>query len=148
MVSGYEILLVLLFVVVASTILSFTASNFAESIILRANNWCLAKIEKFETKGFKRLSLGNLIRIFCTFVIKILTYGDKMEDYRIKTAFKLNILSVTVLAMLVILSFSLIAIFYIIGFYIAFKLLMYMLWWLGGKPNEGARPKGTRFGGR
>jgi len=136
MVSGYEILLVLLVVVVAGTTLSFTASNFAESIILRTNDCCLAKIEKFETKGFKRLSLGNLIRIFCTFLIKILTYGDKIEDPRIRTAVKLNALSVTVLAMLMILSFSLVAVFYIVGFYIAFKLLMYMLWWLGGKPNK------------
>ena len=133
---GYEILLVLLVVVVAGTILSFTANNFAESIISRTNDWCLAKIEKFETKGFKRLSLGNLIRIFCTFIIQILTFGDKIENPTIRTAVKLNTLSVTVLAMLVILSFSLIAIFYIIGFYIAFKLLMYMLWWLGGRPNK------------
>ena len=133
--SGFEIIIILLIILVLGFILSFAASSFAESIVMRVTDWCLKKMEAYETKGLKRISFGNAIKILCFIIIKTFKHIDKIENDKLRTTVKLNAVSLIVSAAVALVSFLVIAFLYIVALYICFKLLMYILWLVGGRPS-------------
>ena len=58
MISGIELLIILLIILaIVFIVLSIFASSFAESLVIKVTDWCIQKMEVYETKGVKRFSV-------------------------------------------------------------------------------------------
>jgi hypothetical protein len=122
-----EIIIILLIILAVGILLSFIASSFTESIILRVTDWCLKKMEAYETKGASRFSVSGIIKTFCSILVRTFNYIDKIENSRLRTGLKLNAVSVIVSITIALISFLLIVSFYIVMTLIALYLLYYLL---------------------
>jgi len=94
-------------------------------------------MEVYERKGVKRFSVRGGITFVCSFVLTIFRYIDRIENEKLRTTLKLNAALFIFSGSIAIVSFLAIAFFYIVAFYIALKILMYILWIIAGKPSDG-----------
>ncbi|RZN35121.1 MAG: hypothetical protein EF813_09130 [Methanosarcinales archaeon] len=108
-----EIITIFIVILVIEIMLSFVASSFTESIVMRVTDWCLKKMEAYETKSVSRFSVGGIVKTVCSVIITTFKFIDKIENPRLRTGLKLNAVSAIVFITLALLSFLLIALFYI-----------------------------------
>ena len=128
-----EIVIILLIILVVGIILSFVASSFTESIVLRVTNWCLKKMEAYETKNVSRFSVGGIIKTVCSVIVGTFKYIDKIDNPRLRTGLKLNAVSVIVSITFALIPFLLIAFYYIAITVIAIAIAviaLYLLYYL------------------
>ena len=122
-----EIITIFIAILVIGIILSFVASSFTESIVMRVTDWCLKKMESYETTSVSRFSVGGIVKTVCAVIITTFKFIDKIENPRVRTGLKLNAVSAIVSITLALLSFLLIAFFYIaiviLVIYALYKLL-------------------------
>lgn len=108
-----EIITIFIAILVIGIILSFVASSFTESIVMRVTDWCLKKMEAYEVKSVSRFSVDGIVKTVCLAIVTTFKYIDKIENSRLRTGLKLNAVSAIVSITLALLSFLLIAFFYI-----------------------------------
>ena len=122
-----EIIILLLIILAVVIILSFVASSFTESIVLRVTDWCLKKMEAYETKDAGRFSVSGITKTFCSIIVTTFNYIDKIENSQLRTVLKLHAVTVIVSITFALLSFLLIAFFYItitlIALYLLYRLV-------------------------
>ena len=136
MISGIELLIICLIILaIGFIILSIFASSFAESLVIKVTDWCIQKMEVYETKGVKRFSVRGVIWFVCSFVLTIFRYIDRIENEKLKSALKLNAASFIFSGSIAIVSFLAVAFFYLVALYIAFKIFVYILWLIAGRPS-------------
>ena len=136
MISGIELLIILLIILaIVFIVLSIFASSFAESLVIKVTDWCIQKMEVYETKGVKRFSVRGAIWFVCSFVLTIFRYIDRIENEKLKSALKLNAASFIFSGSIAIVSFLAVAFFYLVALYIAFKIFVYILWLIAGRPS-------------
>lgn len=136
MISGIEFLIIFLIILaIGFIILSIFASSLAESLVIKVTDWCIQKMEVYETKGVKRFSVRGGIWFVCSFVLTIFRYIDRIENEKLRAALKLNAASFIFSGSIAIVSFLAIAFFYLVALYIAFKIIMYILWLIAGRPS-------------
>ena len=122
-----EIITIFIVILVIGIILSFVASSFTESIVMRVTDWCLKKMEAYEAKSVSRFSVGGIVKTVCSVIVTTFKFIDKIENPRVRTGLKLNAVSAIVSITLALLSLLLIAFFYIaitiLAMWILYKLL-------------------------
>ena len=122
-----EIIVIFIAILVIGIILSFVASSFTESIVMRVTDWCLKKMEAYETNSVSRFSVGGIVKTVCSAIVMTFKFIDKIENPRLRTGLKLNAVSAIVSITLALLSLLLIAFFYIaitiLVIWILYKLL-------------------------
>ena len=122
-----EIITIFIVILVIGIILSFVASSFTESIVMRVTDWCLKKMESYETNSVSPFSVGGIVKTVCSVIVATFKLIDKIENPRLRTGLKLNAVSAIVSITLALLSFLLIAFFYIaiiiLSIWILYKLL-------------------------
>ena len=122
-----EIITIFIAILVIGIILSFVASSFTESIVMRVTDWCLKKMEAYETNSVSPFSVGGIVKTVCSVIVATFKLIDKIENPRLRTGLKLNAVSAIVSITLALLSLLLIAFFYIaitiLVIWILYKLL-------------------------
>ena len=108
-----EIITIFIVILIIGIILSFVASSFTESIVMRVTDWCLKEMESYETASVSRFSVDSIVKTVCSVIVTTFKFIDKIENPRLRTGLKLNVVSAIVSITLALLSCILIASLYI-----------------------------------
>lgn len=128
MISGFEILLILLIILIIGILLSFLGSSFADSAVERIADWCIRKMEGYEKKGVNNFfSVSGVIKTVCSTIVRTFKFIDRIENPKLRTGLKLNAVSIILSITVALISFLVIAVIYValilIGLYIFYKLI-------------------------
>ncbi len=110
MITLLEVIIyVLLFILIGTNILSFVASNFTDSIIVKVNNWCLSRLEFYESQNKSRFSITGIKKIVVNLLILLFTkVNNNINNPKLKNGIKLFLTIIMLLLLLAMLSLLLV----------------------------------------